>query len=116
MTDEEVLDNLKDQKVTQVRRFTRKINNEIIPTNSFLLRIAATRVPYVIRLGPHQVILLTYYPKLMLCLNWAHYGHTRLRCKTSQICHNCGIPAQGEYTYPLKCDNCKGNYNSFDII
>ena len=56
----------------------------------------------------------TYYPKPMLCLNCAHLGHTKLRCKTSQVCHNCGIPAHGECTAPLKCVNCKGNHNSFD--
>ena len=114
MKDEEVLANLKDQQVTEVRRFIRKANSEIIPTNAFLLRIAATRVPSVIRLGPLQVIPRTYYPKPMLCLNCAHYGHTRLRCKTSQVCHNCGIPAHGECTVPLKCVNCKGNHNAFD--
>ena len=50
--DEEVLDNLKDQKVTEVCRFA---NSEIIPTIFFLLRIASTRVSFVICLGPLQV-------------------------------------------------------------
>ena len=110
----DVLENLKDPNVTEVRRFTCKVNGKIIPTNSFILRSAATRVPSVIRLGPLQAIPRTSYHKPMLCLKCAHFGHTRLKCRTLQVFNNCGVPAHGDCTAPLKCVNWKGNHRSFD--
>ena len=39
LSDEEILENLSDQKVINVLRLTRKMNGEIVPTYIFLLRI-----------------------------------------------------------------------------
>uniref|UniRef100_A0A182WFL5 CCHC-type domain-containing protein n=1 Tax=Anopheles minimus TaxID=112268 RepID=A0A182WFL5_9DIPT len=111
MTDEDILNNLKNQNVVSVRRFTRKMNNEIVPTNVFLLRVNSTKVPPFIRLGPLQVATRPYYPKPMLCYNCAHYGHTKMSCKAEQTCSNCGTSSHGDCIADSVCCNCKENHS-----
>ncbi|XP_049294397.1 uncharacterized protein LOC125769637 [Anopheles funestus] len=113
VSDDIILNELKEQRVVSVRRFTRKINNEIVPTNIFLLRINATTIPATIRLGALQVSTRPYYPKPMMCYNCTQYGHTKMSCKVAQNCSNCGTPAHGECIVDPVCLNCKGPHNAF---
>lgn len=48
MTDEEVLDDLKDQKVTQVRRFIRSVKNETERTSAKLAKAELQKSGYKI--------------------------------------------------------------------
>uniref|UniRef100_A0A182I0Y5 Uncharacterized protein n=1 Tax=Anopheles arabiensis TaxID=7173 RepID=A0A182I0Y5_ANOAR len=68
-SDQEILENLSDEKVINVLRFTRKVNGKIVLTNIFLLRINATASTEFIRLGALQVRTRAYYPKPMQCLD-----------------------------------------------
>ncbi|XP_035894761.1 uncharacterized protein LOC118504429 [Anopheles stephensi] len=113
LNDDEILNELKDQKVIFVRRFTRKVNGDIVNTNIFLLRINTTSIPSTIRLGALQVSTRPYYPKPMMCYNCAHYGHTKMSCKVAQACANCGTPAHGDCPVDPVCINCKGPHNAF---
>ncbi|XP_040174940.1 uncharacterized protein LOC120906955 [Anopheles arabiensis] len=112
LSDEDILENLSDQKVMNVRRFTRKVNGEIVPTNIFLLRINATSIPEFIRLGALQVKTRAYYPKPMQCFKCGQFGHTQIHCKLSPTCTNCGTPAHGECTVDPVCINCKDNHST----
>nr|XP_049463595.1 uncharacterized protein LOC125906869 [Anopheles coluzzii] len=51
LKDEEILLNMESQNVKQVRRFTRKVNDEIQPSNSFLIRVEAGKIPESLRIG-----------------------------------------------------------------
>nr|XP_049462999.1 uncharacterized protein LOC125906738 [Anopheles coluzzii] len=100
MPDSDIMEELKEQNVVEVRRFTRKTNQMITPTNSFLLTIGAPKIPEFIRLGAFQVR--------------TRYGYTKTRCNTNQLCKNCGEPEHGEYNKQAKCPNCTGTHNAYD--
>ncbi|XP_041785913.1 uncharacterized protein LOC121601180 [Anopheles merus] len=113
LKDEEILLNMESQNVKQVRRFTRKVNDEIQPTNSFLIRVEAGKIPESLRVGLLQVRTKPYYPKPMLCYKCASFGHTKVRCSKGQVCGNCGTAAHGECSTHPACVNCKGEHSAF---
>ena len=108
MPDSDIMEELKEQNVVEVRRFIRKTNQTITPTNSFLLTIEAPKIPECIRLGAFQVRTRVYYPRPMMCHKCYRYGHTKTRCK------NCGEPEHGECNKQAKCPNCSGTHNAYD--
>lgn len=105
---------LETQNVKSVRRFWRKINDAMIPTNSFLLKIEAPRIPTHIRLGFLQVRTRAYCPRPMICHNCGKYGHTKTKCQMSPICINCGTAAHGDCENEKNCLHCNGQHNLLD--
>lgn len=114
LTDEEIQQELETQNVKNVRRFWKKANETMVPTNAFLLKIEAPAIPNYIRLGFLQVRTRAYYSRPMVCHNCGKYGHTKVRCQTSPICTNCGAAEHGNCDRPKCCFHCKGDHNLFD--
>ncbi|XP_049294396.1 uncharacterized protein LOC125769636 [Anopheles funestus] len=112
LSDEEILNELKVQKVVNVRRFTRKVNGEVKPTNAFLLKIESLKVPTEIRVGCLNIKTRPFYPRPLLCYNCFVLGHSKNRCKATTSCLNCGGSEHGNCSMEAKCKNCNGNHNS----
>lgn len=112
LSDDDILSEMKEQKVVSVKRFLRKENGEIKPTNSFLLKIDAVQVPHEIRVGCLVVKTRTYYPRPMICTQCLIIGHTKNRCNHETCCANCGEKEHGVCSSPIKCKNCSGSHVS----
>lgn len=109
---EEILDELKEQGVTAVRRITRREGNESVPTPTLILTIDGTVTPQNIDFGWIRCKTRPYYPAPMLCYGCFDYGHTRARCQQkTPTCSNCC----GEHTHTPEapcqeavfCKHCK---------
>uniref|UniRef100_A0A182PT98 Endo/exonuclease/phosphatase domain-containing protein n=1 Tax=Anopheles epiroticus TaxID=199890 RepID=A0A182PT98_9DIPT len=112
VSDEELLEQLKEQNVVSVRRFNRRINGALSPTNSFLLKVDAVKVPCEVRVGCLNIKTRPYYPRPMVCFNCFTFGHTKVRCEVKPLCGNCGGLEHGDCDKEAKCKNCGGSHSS----
>lgn len=114
LSDDEILSEMKEQKVISVKRFLRKEDGQLKPTNSFLLKVDSVVVPNEVRVGCLIVKTRTYYPRPMVCTNCLAIGHTKNRCTQPNNCSNCGELEHGECSSPAKCKNCSGSHASLN--
>ncbi|XP_055584695.1 uncharacterized protein LOC129737559 [Uranotaenia lowii] len=112
-TDEALTKDLANQGVTNVYRFTRKIDGKIQPTNTFVLTIQGTLVPTHIRFGFIQAQTRPYYSRPMTCLQCGILGHTKKHCKNDVTCLNCGEKqSHKDCQKTPHCVNCQGSHPS----
>lgn len=87
----DILHCLKEQKVTGVRRITRKVGENIELTPAVILTVSGTTRPEHIDIGYQRIRTRPYYPAPMLCFQCYQFGHIRQRCQQKEeTCGNCG--------------------------
>lgn len=116
-SDEDLLNCLKDQKVTGVRRISRKVGDGTEPTATVILTVSGTTRPDHIDVGYQRIRTRPYYPAPMLCYKCYQFGHTRQRCQQqSETCGNCGeqheIVKGVKCPSPAYCTRCKNGNHS----
>lgn len=90
LTEPEIQDILTEQGVTSVRRITRKGDgNTRINTPMLILTVSGTAIPQTVYLGFIRSATRPYYPAPMQCYKCWEFGHTKLRCKNTEICGTC---------------------------
>ncbi|XP_055641085.1 C-module-binding factor A-like [Toxorhynchites rutilus septentrionalis] len=119
LKEDELLKELADQKVIEVKRITRKENDLIIATPTLILTIRGTVVPEYINFGFLRAGTRNYYPNPMQCFKCYRFGHTTKRCRrNTPLCKNCGkehkinISGNKICKSPELCVNCKGDHTS----
>lgn len=121
MDERELVTELKDQEVIEVKRITRKISerNENVPTPTLILTIRGTVIPEFIYFGFIRVPTRNYYPNPMQCFACYKFGHTSKRCRSNtQLCRNCGQTHHHENELDRTCNaisfcvNCAGEHPS----
>lgn len=111
LTEEFIQKHLEDQKVSYVKRITRKVNGERVNTTALILTFSKTTYPKHVKVGLLRVATKPYYPNPMLCFGCFKYGHLKTRCTNTKICFNCSESYHGdECTKSPNCHNCKGNH------
>lgn len=111
MAEEDILTELSAQKVTEVRRIYRNVNNEKIKTPTLILTLCSTTFPGAIKVGPLNVRTRPYYPSPMLCYCCFQYGHTKLRCPGPARCKTCSdTDPQEDCKKDAYCMHCKGDH------
>lgn len=115
--DNEILECLKDQNITGIRRITRRVgdNREVTPT--VILTIGSTTIPEHIDIGYQRIRTRPYYPAPMICYQCYQFGHTRQRCqKQIATCGNCNqehdITPDVRCQNPAYCARCNSNDHS----
>lgn len=89
-SDEKLLEELKEQGITAVRQFTKKVNGVQVPTGSMLVTSSGSVAPSHVRFGYFRASTRVYYPSPMLCYGCYEFGHTKTRCPSkSPICGTC---------------------------
>lgn len=88
-TTEELLSELKDQNVKDIRRITKKEGSKDVPTPTIILTIDGTVVPQSVSFGWIMVRTRPYYPTPMLCYGCFEYGHPKKRCSAKNLV--CGV-------------------------
>lgn len=96
-SDDELMDCLAPQGVSEFRRIKRRTGKEQYEnTASIILTIEGTVVPNHIDFGWLRCKTRPYYPAPMVCYQCWSFGHTKKRCQQSQpTCGNC---SQGHVT------------------
>jgi len=119
--DTEIVDNLKDQDVTEARRiFVTRTNGTKAATNTIILTFNTPTPPSNITICYEIFEVEPYIPNPLRCARCQQYGHHHTRCNTSKpaICAICGQP--GHTSTPLtpcklppSCLHCKGQHATY---
>ena len=107
---EELKSNLKTQGVTDVRRVSFKRNDEMIPTNTYIMTFDKPVVPSKLKIGYQVVNVDVYVPNPLRCYNCQMFGHHEDRCTKQSVCKRCGQRGsdhdQQACNEDPKCANC----------
>lgn len=118
LSDQEILENLAEQRVTEIRRFTKNIDNVRIQTGLFTLTFDSCTLPEFIKIGYEVVNIRPYIPLPVRCMNCYKFGHLRLNCKKEQTCPNCSetyhLKENEDCQKEPKCTNCNNKHSSLD--
>lgn len=99
-----------DCEIIRVRRFTKKIEGEIVPLSTISVTFAGTVLPQYIYLDNWRYKVDRYIPPLMQCFKCMKFSHSAYHCRNEQVCSKCS----GKHSYKecdndeIKCSNCQG--------
>lgn len=112
MTEEELINGLKNQNVIEVKRIFRTENGQKINTPTVIVTLEGTVVPEHIKVGPLRIQTRIYIPNPTICYRCYNYGHTKFRCKSEAKCRNCSKihNLEGDCTEAAFCFHCQGNH------
>ncbi|KAH8275933.1 hypothetical protein KR026_002586, partial [Drosophila bipectinata] len=114
LEENEILEELKLQKVVAVRKILKKINpddNNKAQTGLIILTFGTVTLPKRLWIGYESVQVRPYIPPPMRCYNCLRFGHTTTACKSPKVCSNCAekehIQNNETCTNTKTCINCK---------
>ena len=117
-TEENILEYLKPQGVTHVKRFTIRKNNERINTNTLLLTFNSVVTPKTLKIFYQIIQVELYVPNPLRCFNCQKFGHHENNCPADlgSVCEKCGTGNHdhlaSQCKKPAKCVNCGENHMS----
>ncbi|XP_061170317.1 uncharacterized protein LOC133179627 [Saccostrea echinata] len=88
--EQEIQSELESQGVISVKRFTKKRNDIIEPTNTYLLTFGMPTLPTNIKVGLYQMKIEMFVLNLLRCFKCQRFGHGQSNCKASEACFKCG--------------------------
>lgn len=120
-TDDEILEGLKDQNVTAIRRIMKKATGEkkdstLINTGVFVLTFNMPVIPRQVFAGIHRCDVKLYIPNPRRCFNCQKFGHGKVQCKSLEsFCGRCSAYQHEpeECKNPIKCTNCTRDHPSW---
>ena len=113
MSDEDILNELSDQGVTDVSRFFLKKDSQTIKTNTLFITFNTPTAPKELKIGYYNVKVQMYVPNPLRCFNCQKFGHSKKFCKNPLACWKCGSEGHdgSECTAETTCClNCKGDH------
>ena len=111
----ELLEELKSQKVVDVKRIKVKRDRELMNTNTLILTFGASQLPNYIKAGYIIARVEMYIPNPLRCFKCQKYGHGKDRCKHEQTCARCGEKGHEDTGCEnlAHCVNCNGDHPSY---
>lgn len=114
MPDGELLEELKEQGVKDIRRITRRNGQARENTPAIVLTCRGTNRPEAIDFGYIRCRTRPYYPSPMQCFNCWLFGHTKMRCQAkTATCGTCSgnhpISENKECNHQQFCKTCNTN-------
>ena len=115
VSEEEICENLSSQGVSAVRRIKVRRNNELVPTNTFILTFDRPVLPDCIKAGYLKIAVTPFVPNPLRCFKCQKYGHGQNTCRGKLTCARCGQFDHESKTCRLDmvCINCKGNHFAY---
>ncbi|XP_061170351.1 uncharacterized protein LOC133179667 [Saccostrea echinata] len=110
--EQEIQSELESQGVVSVKRFTKKHNENVEPTNTYLLTFGMPTLPTNIKVGLYQMKIEMFVPNPLRCFKCQRFGHGQNNCKGSDTCFRCGEEGHDGKSCQKdpRCKNCKGNH------
>lgn len=108
LTDEEILEGLKEQRVVEIYRQKRRRDNsnELEDSGIYVLTFDSLVLPAHITAGYSRTKVSAYIPNPMRCNLCLKYGHTQKSCRNEKLCARCGDKFHEKCEKPLRCINC----------
>jgi hypothetical protein len=114
-SDEEILDALRPEGVTNVKHILSNKTGVKQPTNTFVLTFAKPSAPKFVEAAYLKIPVEMFIPNPMRCFNCQRFGHGRNSCNRQAICAKCS--QQGHLDVDCKeqaqCANCSDLYPAF---
>jgi len=110
INNEDILNELKTQNVTEVNKILRKKDNNLEETGLIILTFATTTLPETINIGYERVKIRPHIPRPLKCRNCQKFNHPTKACNNEKTCSNCSevhSPDDEDCTKPKFCINCK---------
>lgn len=108
----EILEELRSQQVSDVKKIMKKTDNYITETGLIVLTFSSLNLPTEIYVGYERIHVRPFIPLPLRCNNCMQYGHTAKYCKNDKICYNCGnkyhldVDKKEPCKKEKKCINC----------
>lgn len=125
-TDEEILEELEEQKVTGIKRMKKKnTEGQTYDTGVYFITFGVRDVPTELRVGYELLEVREYIPEPMRCYKCLKFGHIQKFCASNdeKKCGNCNQQVHtdrekgGKCLETPKCCNCGSNeHGSFSKI
>lgn len=114
VSDTEMLEELKEQNVIQVKRITIKRSEQIINTKHIILTFNSPDLPQNIKAGYLNCPVRPFIPNPLRCFNCQRFGHATTTCRGKETCSRCSAVGHSfsSCELPFKCVNCSGNHSS----
>ena len=108
MSEDEILDGLRPEGVSHVRRLTSFKDGKRRDTSLLCLTFQTTTLPSTLLAGYIRYNVDVYIPNPMRCFKCQRFGHTVKFCNKDARCHKCGeAPHEGSAcSSPTKCLSC----------
>lgn len=112
-TVDEILNELTDEGVIEVRRMIRRNNGEIIETANHILTFNKPKLPSTIKAAFYVLPVRPFIPSPIKCFRCFQYGHMSLSCSKPEMCE-CGKPLHPTESCnaPPCCINCGGEHSA----
>ena len=115
-SEEKLLQEFKDQHVTDVKRIKKKVDDELLPTPLLILTFDLHQLPPTISAAWMRIHIRPYIPSSR-CFHCQKFGHFTTSCRNKlkgepEICVNCGMHRHGECETEPCCANCGENHLS----
>ena len=111
MSEDEILDGLKCEGVSHVRRLTTFRDGQRKDTNLLVITFETTTLPDSLLAGHIRYPVRVFIPNHLRCFNCQRFGHSSKFCKQNARCPKCGeAPHDGSVcSAPLKCLSCNSS-------
>ena len=110
-----LLEELRESKVVDVRRFMRKVDGVLVPTPTLLLTFDGLQLPDSLDVAWFTLRVRQYVPSPRRCFYCQAYGHVGRTCRRKlselpPICGKCGTAGHegSPCTSPVSCFHCQG--------
>ena len=81
---------ISSQGVPAVKRIHIRRNNELVPTNTFILTFCKPLLPDTIKAGYLKIPVVPFISNLLRCFKCHRYGHGGNACRGKVTCARCG--------------------------
>ncbi|XP_077522920.1 uncharacterized protein LOC144133603 [Amblyomma americanum] len=118
LSEEEMLEGLKDQNATEVHRIKIRKDDKEIPTKHLILTFYASILPETIEVGYLKIQVRPYIPNPRRCFNCQRYGHGSTSCHGHKTCAKCASKEHATENCDAVaslCANCEGDRPAYSM-
>lgn len=115
-TEADLLEGLRNQGVTAVRRITIRRDDKEIPTRHIILTFDRSNLPDYINAGFIRCSVRAYIPNPRRCFKCQRFGHGTNSCRGQITCAKCAQhdhPTDNCSSQQLLCINCQGPHAAY---
>ncbi|GFW55880.1 uncharacterized protein TNCV_4390231 [Trichonephila clavipes] len=112
---EEIKENMKAQKVCDVRRITIRRDGQVLNTKHLILTFSTPDLPQTVKMAYIRCPVRPYIPNPLRCFQCQRYGHSKNVCRGQPTCPRCGESGHDsvDCTKKEQCLNCKGDHPAY---